>query len=498
MVICAVINCGNRSVRDKNKRFFRFPKLLTHLGTQELDLSQRRRVAWLASLRRKELSLDQELNIRICSDHFISGSPAPLFDSTNPDWVPSLKLGYEEESSTAARQVAQVSARHSRAISRSRKRTIAEVNETPDPELADVDVETPENECGTQTDLTMADIDEESMRHCDEVKQLQEQIEALKDSNEQLIQTVNELKQQVDDSSMNEASFKDKDEKVLYYTGLSSWELLEKLFSYIKFSLKQQAALSPFQQLMLTLIRLRLNLSGKDLAYRFKVHESTVCRLFEFVVSLLFAKLKHLIKWPSRDALLKTMPMIFRKHCPQCVVIIDCFEIFIDRPTDLLARAQTYSQYKHHNTVKYLVGITPQGTVSFISDGWGGRTSDKYVTEHCSLLSNLVPGDTVLADRGFDISDSVGYYCSTLKTPAYTMGRSQLSAIEVEQTRRIANVRIHVERVIGNIRKKYSLLSATQPIHFLISPDDSAPLLDKIVHVCCALINICDSVVPFD
>ena len=57
---------------------------------------------------------------------------------------------------------------------------------------------------------------------------------------------------------------------------------------------------------------------------------------------------------------------------------------------------------------------------------------------------------------------------------------------------------IHVERVIGNIRKKYLLLSATQPIHFLISPHDSKPLLVKIVHVCCALVNTCDSVVPFD
>ena len=217
---------------------------------------------------------------------------------------------------------------------------------------------------------------------------MQEQIEALKDSNEQLIQTAKELKQEVDDSLMDEASFKDQDEKVLYYTGLSSWELLEKLFSYIKFSLKQQAALNPFQQLMLTLIRLRLNLSGRDLTYRFKVHESTVCRLFEFVVSLLFAKLKHLIKRPSRDVQLKTMPMIFRKHCPQCVVIIDCFEIFIDRPTNLLARAQTYSQYKHHNTVKYLISITPQETVSFISDGWGGRTSDKY---HRALFSPQQP-----------------------------------------------------------------------------------------------------------
>ena len=81
-----------------------------------------------------------------------------------------------------------------------RNRTIAEVDKTPDPELANVDVEIPENESGTQTNLTMADIDKASMRHHDEVKQLQEQIEALKDSNEQLIQTVKELKQEVDDS----------------------------------------------------------------------------------------------------------------------------------------------------------------------------------------------------------------------------------------------------------------------------------------------------------
>ena len=59
----------------------------------------------------------------------------------------------------------------------------------------------------------------------------------------------------------------------------------------------------------------------------------------------------------------------------------------------------------HLNTVKYLIGITPQGTVSYISDRWGGRTSDKYLNEHCSLLDNLALGDTILADCDFDISD---------------------------------------------------------------------------------------------
>ena len=105
--------------------------------------------------------------------------------------------------------------------------------------------------------------------------------------------------------------------------------------------------------------------------------------------------------------------------------------------------------------------------MSYITDGWGGRTSDKDITEHCSFLQNLVPGDTIVADRGFDIADSVGSYCSNLKTPAFTKGK--LSGTETEQTRRIASVRIHVERVIGNIRQKYSILGCTQPIDFISS-----------------------------
>ena len=72
----------------------------------------------------------------------------------------------------------------------------------------------------------------------------------------------------------------------------------------------------------------------------------------------------------------------------KCVVMIDCFEVFCERPKSLMARAQTNSNYKHHNTVKYLIGIA-QGVITFISKGWGGRVSDQHLTENFRILENF-------------------------------------------------------------------------------------------------------------
>ena len=86
-------------------------------------------------------------------------------------------------------------------------------------------------------------------------------------------------------------------------------------------------------------------------------------------------RLKPLVMWPERENLRKIMPECFRAEFGEnVVVVIDCFEVFIERPSNLLARASTWSAYKHHNTVKLLIGITPQGVVSFISEAWGGSS----------------------------------------------------------------------------------------------------------------------------
>ena len=78
----------------------------------------------------------------------------------------------------------------------------------------------------------------------------------------------------------------------------------------------------------MTLMRLRVVLSGQDLGHRFGVHQSTVSCVFTIVIDMLFKRLKHLIVWPERDILKKTLPMHFRKHYPNCTVIIDCITMY--------------------------------------------------------------------------------------------------------------------------------------------------------------------------
>ena len=109
--------------------------------------------------------------------------------------------------------------------------------------------------------------------------------------------------------------------------------------------------------------------------------------------------------------------------------IIDCFELFIEKPSSLLAKACTWLQYKHYNTAKYLISITPQGVINFISKGWGGRASDQHISENSGFLHHILPGDVILADRGFLIEESLGACGASLQIPAFTKGKDFTKSI---------------------------------------------------------------------
>ena len=302
---------------------------------------------------------------------------------------------------------------------------------------------------------------------------------------------------------VDEFDLRNNDKKINFYTGLPSFEMLTIVFRQIEhFVARKSQLLTPFQEFVLTLIKLKLNMPLEDLAYRFNVSVSTISRVFLAWMVAMDTRLSPLIKWPDREDLWPTMPQCFQfSFGKKTTVIIDCFEVFIDRPSNLLARAQTFSTYKHHNTIKVLIGITPQGTISFVSKAWGGRTSDKFLTENCGIMEKLLPGDLVMADRCFTIHESLVCKQAELAIPAFTRGKEQLDPVDVEKTRGIANVRIHVERVTGLLRRKYTILSGTLPIDYLFcnhngSQEAATPMIDRIINVCSALVNLCPGIVP--
>ncbi len=101
------------------------------------------------------------------------------------------------------------------------------------------------------------------------------------------------------------------------------------------------------------------------------------------------------------------MPKSFKETNPTTRVILDATEIFIEMSSSLGSQSESYSNYKHHNTAKGLVGIAPPGAITFVSDSYAGRCSDKAITKDSGIYGLLEEGDSIMADKGFTIQDDL-------------------------------------------------------------------------------------------
>lgn len=111
-------------------------------------------------------------------------------------------------------------------------------------------------------------------------------------------------------------------------------------------------------------------------------------------------------------------------------------------------------------------------------------------------MDELRPNDFVLADKGFKLSDEFALRGANLVVPTFVVKKKQLHPVEIERTRAIANVRIHIERVIGVLKSKFAILNETIPISMLIKDSKyDISTIDQIIIVCSAFVNLCPSIV---
>ncbi|KAM7313370.1 uncharacterized protein ISCGN_003236 [Ixodes scapularis] len=209
---------------------------------------------------------------------------------------------------------------------------------------------------------------------------------------------------------------------------------------------------------------------------------STVSKLFSAWMSFLYLHLTNLALWLPRETIDGTMPPAFREKYPTTRVILDATEIRCEVTSSFVTQSGTYSYYKSTNTFKGLVGISPNGLVTFVSELFMGSVSDKETVIQSGLFEMpFDKGDSVMADKGFKIADLLQKLGVALNIPPF-LNRGKFSTEEVVETQDIAALRIHVERRIQRI-KSFQIFDRPIPISL-------APLANQIWTVCTVLTNM--------
>lgn len=242
--------------------------------------------------------------------------------------------------------------------------------------------------------------------------------------------------------------------------------------------------LTPANEFLLAIVKLRRNMTNKELALKFDISEALVSRIFITWINFLYCQFKELNIWiPFKVA--ETNLKFKGRKCTS-TVIIDCTEVKIDQPKNPVSQQLTYSTYKSSNTLKVLIGISCTGGITFISDAYGGSISDRCLFEKCGLTDLLEKNDIVLADRGFQIQDILAPNDVTLNVPEFMKRKAdQLEPEQLSRSKKTSSKRIHIERVIG-LAKTYKILK------FLSS--NLVPLGSRIIFVCFMLANFRDNI----
>ena len=245
-------------------------------------------------------------------------------------------------------------------------------------------------ECGSECQIS---------RYFEEISHLQQKIRDMEARHENQIDMLQRKICELKKYSFLIQNAKENKEMLHFYPGLPD-ETFEILFNYLGPAVNNlvycgsntagdkinsetyvkrgpKRALSPRQELFIALSRLRCSLLEKALAFCLGISAAHVSRISTIWIDFLHSRFRALPVWAPRQKIDETMPKCFMESHPSTRVIVDCTELFIEQPSSLRSQSITHSSYKHHNTAKGLIGIAPSAAVTFVSDLFAGRVSDK-------------------------------------------------------------------------------------------------------------------------
>ena len=150
------------------------------------------------------------------------------------------------------------------------------------------------------------------------------------------------LMRQLHQSSSVNLKIKNDDKQTHLFTGLPSYDVFALLLTHLSPLVAEEKSLGTgltlADELLVTLMKILQAFTNRVIGSIFEIHETKVSRIFHRWVDVMFQGLQPLIVWPDKDMIITHMPSCFKPHYSKAVCIIDCSEVFIERPT-LTARA---------------------------------------------------------------------------------------------------------------------------------------------------------------
>ncbi|XP_071571572.1 uncharacterized protein [Temnothorax nylanderi] len=360
---CCVYGCKSRASNNREISFHKFPEkgkctveVTNKFGTiEKVD----KRKAWIMATRTGEAVTSR---MKVCSLHFSASDYVfSELEYERPrlkkSAVPTLQLPMQKIVSTASKARAERVAKREakKANKKEKEETVKDTDEAVAIDINEVGVDS----AGNNETLLIADEEKTKVRDID-------------------IQT------DFYSSYYNQIK---SDRELSTATGITNFEIFHVIVSNVKKLYNNaKSKLSVEEKVMLTFIKLKQNISFAFLATLFNCYSVRTCqRIFVNMIRVLRACFDSCIHWPSKQEILRNIPNCFLPF-PDIRIILDCTEILLQKPKSVCCQAITYSNYKSNYTLKFMTGVTPAGTISFVSRCYGGRFSDKAILNKATCL----------------------------------------------------------------------------------------------------------------
>jgi len=216
-------------------------------------------------------------------------------------------------------------------------------------------------------------------------------------------------------------------------------------------------SLSLRDQILLTIVWLRIYPTNELLGYLLGVSDSTVSRIVSRVVPLLETTGQATMRMPDPGRKHRHTLDTLLAEMPELVVIVDSFEQRVQRPQDMADAKRYYSGKKKQHTLKSQVAVNAHtGQIVAVSDSVPGPTADLTVLRDSHLCATLPPGVGVIGDLAY-IGIVAEHPEGLAGTPRRKPRKKERSVEDIAYNKDFASKRIKVEHTLGRMRRFQSI-----------------------------------------